>query len=265
MTKKVIQKKPNESKKAMWLGAQRLMEKPQQGTKEEKERKLILLTSRVLGVSPFGVNILGGLPYINKLGLAQKAQQYDSKVQFRYEWVNLAKDDTEKAICKCKIVSGDKELTDWIVGECSPSTQKMGTLKGYQNHMAQTRAKNRAIHEVFGVKIHEEMMENIDAIYKWTNATEEQKDAVKMQLGGAASTSAEEIATEKGAQEQRVLFSEDNDIAELKKLAREHGAPKGMEKQFIEQKIGHNLDLAKPTKKYISMMKAQFLAAVVKK
>jgi replicative superfamily II helicase len=258
MDKKIIKKEETkETKKAMWLGAQRLMNKPTTA-QEQKERNLILMTARVLGVSPFGVNILGNTPYINKLGLMQKAKEYTPNVRFVYQWIKYANDDTEKAICACKIVDGNKELTDWVIGECSPSTQKMGTLKGYQNHMAQTRARNRAILEAFGIRIHEEMMANIEKLYTKKEITENEAS----KIGNAVTVSAEEIQPEE--KQPKALFSEDRDIEELFDLARQYGAKVGDEKRFIEDKIGHKLDLNHPTKKYISMMKAQFLAAVVK-
>jgi len=259
-TKKIVKKTTTDDKKAIWLGAQRLMNKPQT-SQEIRERNLILVTAKVLGVSPFGVNILGNIPYINKLGLTQKAKEYKPNIQFKYNWIKYANDDTEKAICACKLVEGDvdKDITDWIIGECSPSTQKMGTLKGYQNHMAQTRARNRAILEAFGVKIHEEMLANIAKLYEQKQITDQEAQVI----GSAAIVSAEEIQDE--ADKQKPLFSDDKDISELFALARQYGAKVGQEKQFIEAKIGHNLDLNHPTKKYISMMKAQFLAAVVKK
>jgi hypothetical protein len=257
--KKIIKAESKESKKAMWLGAQRLMNKPN-NQQEVKERNLILLTARVLGVSPFGINILGNMPYINKLGLTQKAKEYAKNIQFKYQWIKYANDDTEKAICACKIMDGNKELTDWVVGECSPSTQKMSTLKGYQNHMAQTRARNRAILEAFGTQIHEEMMLNIQKLYTKKEITE--KDVEK--IGNSVSTSAEEINTDESTKTTKSLFSEEKDIEELYALAREHGAKVGAEKQFIEDKIGHKLDLNHPTKKYISVIKAQFLSKIVK-
>jgi len=261
-TTKKITKTTTDNKKAIWLGAQRLMNKPQT-PQEIKERNLILVTAKVLGVSPFGVNILGNIPYINKLGLTQKAKEYKPNIQFKYNWVKYANDDTEKAICACKLVEEDKDLTDWVIGECSPSTQKMGTLKGYQNHMAQTRARNRAILEAFGVKIHEEMLANITKLYEQKQITDQEAQVI----GSAAIVSAEEIDE---ADKQKPLFSDDKDFNELFAnelfaLARQYGAKVGQEKQFIEAKIGHNLDLNHPTKKYISMMKAQFLAAVVQK
>lgn len=160
-TTKVVAK-PKRSE-LLWLGGQTLLGTPAT-QKEQNERATIELIARCLNVSVFGINVLGGNIYLNKLGLSQKAHEYYPRVTFKYNWINIAKDDKDKAICQCKVMDGEKELSDWVLGECSPATMKMGTLNGYQNHMAQTRAKNRAILEVFGVRIHEEMLIEVEAL-----------------------------------------------------------------------------------------------------
>jgi len=205
-TKAIVKK---EKKDLVWVGAKALLKKPE-NQKEEGERRMILLAAKVLNVSPFGVNILGSLPYINKLGLTQKAQQYQPTVRFIYDWLNWSKDDVDKAVCRCKVIGAKGvELTDWIIGECSPSSMKMGTLKGYQNHMAQTRARNRAILEAFGVRIHEEMMKNIAKLYGKKEITEQ--DASK--VGEAVVVSAEEIQPEG---KQKALFIENEKVGDKK-------------------------------------------------
>lgn len=257
-TRAIVKKK--EEKKLLWLGAQRLMQKPE-NEKENKERRLILLTARVLGVSPFGVNILGNLPYINQIGLKQKAEQYGGKdIMFKYEWIKYSNDDTDKAICRCKIVKGNKDLTDWVVGECSPSSMKMGTLKGYQNHMAQTRARNRAILEAFGIRIHEEMLKNIEKLYQQKEITAKEADKAST----AAITSAEEVE-QNSPQVQKSLFAESNEVEKLLQLARELGAEEGAEKKFIVQVTGIQPDWENLTKKQIDILKAELLSKKVKK
>lgn len=196
--KKVYSVNVKKDKKETWAGSQALMGHVIPGSKEAKERQLIKMTSAVLNVSPFGVNILGSLPYINKLGLGQKSLQYGKgKDVFVYNWVQRALNDTDKAICECKVVRDGKDITDWVTGECSPVTIKMGTLKGYQNHMAQTRAKNRAILEAYAVQIHEEMIENIGNAIKSKDITEKQAEALIAHSGKATSTSIEEVTEEK--------------------------------------------------------------------
>lgn len=198
-TKKLAVVKKADKKKDVWLGSQSLMGSVVPNSKEGKERALVNMTARVLDVSPFGVNILGSLPYINELGLKQKNEHYGKgKNKFVYNWVKRAMDDVEKAICECKIVDDKgKDITDWVTGECSPSTMKMSTLKGYQNHMAQTRARNRAIKEAYGVSIHEDMMANIQKFYKGGNINEKQKELLEYNAGVASSVSMEEIELDK--------------------------------------------------------------------
>ena len=193
MKKKTNQLVKKQEKTLLWAGAQRIMQKPKNQA-EQQARNLIMLTAKALKVSPFGVNLLGTVPYINKLGLGQKASRYSSGIRFKYQWVKRAMDDNEKAICECKLVDDKgKELSDWITGECSPASMKMGTLKGYQNHMAQTRAKNRAIQEVFGVRIHEDMLENIEKLVKEKVISGSEAN----QIGNAVIVSAEEAVPDK--------------------------------------------------------------------
>lgn len=190
--------KVDEKKKAIWVGSLSLMGTVVPGSKEAKERAVIKMTAEVLEVSPFGINILGSLPYINKLGLGQKSRFYgDGKDEFKYNWIQRAIDDNQKAICECKIVRDGKDITDWVTGECSPKTMKMGTLQGYQNHMAQTRAKNRAILEAYGVQIHEDMIQNIGKKLEEKRLTEKQAEALVDHAGKATSTSTEEVELDK--------------------------------------------------------------------
>ena len=96
-------------------------------------------------------------------GRKDKLYQYGKgKWQVSYRWPQRSKDDNDKALCEaCIINEKGKRISEWVIGECSPASTKMGTLKGYQNHLAQTRAHNRAIEEYIGIKIHNEMLQNI--------------------------------------------------------------------------------------------------------
>lgn len=240
--------------KAVWGGAQQLMNKPATDA-EGRSRQLILLASRALRVSPFGVNILGDVPYINKLGLMQKAKDYKPAVSFLYNWIRYAEDDNAKAICACKVVEGKRELSDWVIGECSPSSMKMSTLKGYQNHMAQTRARNRAILEVFGYKIHEDMMENIKRLTEAGAMTERQ---ARLMEGAAASTAEEvnvdvvQIRTEKAKTSV--------EVSKLLEYAVKCGAKPGQEKAYIEKVIGESVDLENLSGRDAIRIKTQLMA-----
>ena len=257
-TKAIVKRK--EDKKLLWLGAQRLMGKPTDPQKA-KERNTILLASKVLGVSPFGINILGNVPYINKLGLKQKAKEYSPKVKFVYDWINYSKEDTDKAICRCKLQVGGKDLCDWIIGECSPSSMKMGTLKGYQNHMAQTRARNRAITEVFGDRMHKEMMRNIERAYTKKVITSEEVEKV----GAVVATSAEEIQ-QNGKKKQRELIVEEirgEKIKELKKMLK--GSTVRDKLADLKKRSGIALPNFNITERHASILIAGLLNKEVKK
>ena len=263
MNKKIKIKKET----PVWLGAQRLMSRTEPHTKEDNERKLILLTAKVIGISPFGINILDSLPYVNKLGLTQKAFQYNENLGFEYLWEKLSIDDGDKAICKCRIKDKKEniELTDWVLGECSPSSMRKSTLKGYQNHLAQTRSKNRAILELYGVKIHEEMMTKIYELLSQKETTAAEKTIIG-KIGNPVLSSVEEIneAKETGEKTSVRLFEIDEEVGKLKALAIENGAVKGKEKEYIEKKIKHPVNFYKATPNYISIIKAQFLNSIIK-
>ena len=182
---KKIAKKKNE---LIFAGAGQLMKKPTSQA-DVQERQLIVLVSKALKISPMGINILGNLPYVNNQGRKEKLEQYKPGAQFRYEWVHIAVDDLEKAICKAKVIDGKgKELCDFVIGECSPASMKMGTLKGYQNHMAQTRAENRAFEAAFGAKFRTDLYSGID---RELNAGKIDADLAQKALN-AGKTSAEE-------------------------------------------------------------------------
>ena len=133
--------------------------------------ELITNCARVLSISALGITILeDGQPYINKLGRKEKLEQYLAadglKYRIEYEWIQMSKTDSDKAVCQAFFVDTDTGInaSSKIIGECSPATVKQ--LAGYQNHQAQTRAHNRLIEEVFGVRIHEEMVQNIAILKK---------------------------------------------------------------------------------------------------
>lgn len=251
-------------KELVWAGAKRLLSKPTT-PKEEQERNLILLAAKVLGVSPFGVNILGTIPYINKLGREQKASEYQQNVKYLYNWIRHSENDEDKAICQCKLVVGSKELCDWITGECSPATTKMGTLKGYQNHLSQTRAKNRAIQEVFGVRIHKDMMRNIQKLAQKKEITTQQASMI----GSADKTSIEEIQPEEKGKRQvamlpgkrgKELFASDTDKVKIAGYSKDLGwNEKDDLSKFVSKTTGLKVEFKNMTKTQATTIIANLL------
>lgn len=256
--KELALEKDKPKEKPTWAGAQSLLGQPVKGSKEDKERLLIIFTARAMNISPFGVTILGNLPYINKLGLIQKAQEYHGDVGFEYNWVQIAKDDTEKAICQCRMVKKDgKVLSDWVLGECSPSTIRMSSLKGYQNHMAQTRARNRCIMEVDGARIHEDMIAGIEQLQK-EKASKSENFAEKVARN--ALTSAEEMETPSLAKQPELIKQDKNkELENLFAYALANGAPVGQEKEFIEKIVGRQVDWENLTLKDALQLKTDIL------
>jgi len=187
--KKIIVKKVPEKSKPIWAGANLLLGKAK-NQQEQQERQLINLVAQVLQVSPFGVNVLGGQPYINNLGLKQKKEKYGRGTQFDYDWKQIAIDDEMKAVVMVRIVDDKgKALMPYIIGEASTKTIRMKTLLGYQNHLAQTRGENRAIRHLYGVRIHEDMLVEIGKRIKQPNV-----DAKMLQqTAGATNASYEEM------------------------------------------------------------------------
>lgn len=195
--------KRKQKKELMFTGAQQLMTKPA-SIKEKGERDLQITVARLLGVSPFGVNILGNNPYVNNSGRREKLDEYHGldKWSFEYNWIQRSVNDTDKAICEVrirdkegKVLKRGKGEMPWIVGECSPASMHMGTLKGYQNHMAQTRAENRAFQYVYGQKVMRELMERI--ITELNQGTISHRTAA--QAAEAARVSAEEVGSGSGS------------------------------------------------------------------
>ena len=162
LPRKLTKQPTKKDQKLIWAGGAKLLEKSE-NKEVQKQKNMILVASSMLNVSPFGVNVLGGTVYLNKVGRKQKLKQYgQGKWHVEYQWIQRALDDSSKAICEARVVNEKGvALSAWVTGEASPSSMKMGTLSGYQNHMAETRAHNRAIEEFIGTAIHEEMLENI--------------------------------------------------------------------------------------------------------
>jgi len=205
MTKKSQNKtkaltKRKKEKELIWAGAQTLLGKPA-NQKEIRERALIMKTAEILEVVPLGVNILGSMPYINNIGLRELLEQFEKekkiKTRIEFRWAQRSLTDTDKAVCEARIVDttkidkADRILVDWITGEASPATIKMGTLKGYQNHLAQIRAENRAIRHLLGRYAIKKIVRNIAK-----KRTKDDPEIIE-KAANVMATSAEEISKEK--------------------------------------------------------------------
>lgn len=166
--------KRKEKRELVFAGASSLMgvDPKKLSATEVVAHKARILASKALGIPPNTVVMMGGNVYVDNHGRKSKLADYAPKAQFEYEYVQIAKDDNEKAIVKCRIMKLREKpnefgnliadaLCGWVIGECSPATTRMGTLKGYQNHLAQTRAENRAFEAAFGVRFRKDLYEGI--------------------------------------------------------------------------------------------------------
>lgn len=263
--------KGKQKKDLVWAGGQALLGKVDpQDQKAVAERKLVNLVSEVLKVSPFGVNILGNQPYLNNLGRKQKLEAYAPGADFEYDWRQIATDDTGKAICLARLVDKKgKPLSPWILGEASNKTMSMSTLHGYQNHMAQTRAENRAIQHTYGVRIHEDMLAEIKR-RMIANKDEESQKLLAQAAQTNTSAGSEEIVIDRpgaqGAEEPTVVVLTNEEEAKLMKhisrLYKINSLPQN--KRILElEKIKKEFGKAKVTEKWNDNM-IQYMATLYK-
>ncbi len=248
-TKKLKKSKAltKQSKNFVWAGAQALMSKPMT-EKQEQERGLVLFVAKALKINPFGINILGNLPYTNNVGRKEKMAQYDKKARFEYDWRKISESDDDKAVCRARVVVGNKSLTDWVVGECSPATTKMSTLRGYQNHIAQTRAENRAFEAAFGNRMREEMFKNIQKVLAHGETTLEIAEKALV----AGGPSAEEMGNEKSKRDAPVLPGKSEKSDPVKIAANFINNANSLSSLIAaEKRIKENSEFTENNKKYL--------------
>ncbi len=167
--------KAKEKRELVFAGAAHLMGVDPKALRpsEIAAHKARNLVSKALGIPANTVVIMGNVPYVDNHGRKHKLAEYEPQAQFEYDYVQIATDDNMKAIVKCRIVKFNdkpdptvapgqtKPLCGWVIGECSPTTTRMQTLKGYQNQLAQTRAENRAFEAAFGTKFRTDLYEGV--------------------------------------------------------------------------------------------------------
>ena len=254
-----------EKRELVFAGATSLMgvDPKKLGPAEVAAHKARTLVARALGIPPNTVVIMGNVPYVDNHGRKQKMGDYAPRAQFEYDYVQIATDDTMKAIVKCRIVEIDyhgddpiqspvkKPLCGWVIGECSPLTTRMSTLKGYQNHLAQTRAENRAFEAAFGTKFRSDLYAGIARELGVKDAGEAPMDQVPVaELAlQAGNTSAEEAVDMRPAGKQQPLGFDpfknaQNAIAQAfstKALESLRGRVKGS-KNFVPEQVNRLLE-----------------------
>lgn len=192
--------KRKEKRDLVFAGGNHFLDKPR-GEAEAMAQKVRVLVAQALDIPVLMVVTLGGVPYVDNHGRKEKLNQYASGAQFEYEYTQIATDDVMKAIVKCRIMdSKGKPLCGWAIGECSPGTTRMSSLKGYQNHMAQTRAENRAFEAAFGARFRKDLFAGVARILQAevVGATPAASEQLAVQALKAGNTSAEEAAIDPG-------------------------------------------------------------------
>jgi hypothetical protein len=184
-TKSLVSKKERDLVK-MFAGSADLVR-----SDKSEERSMILLVAKVFGLPAMCINIMGGLPYINKDGLGYKLNEYEGKniISLVSEGIQYSKVPGERAIFKSiltlKSVSGGERVFT-ATGEADAASVKLDAVKATPNMMAETRSVNRVISKAIKPRILKEMY---IALGKAKGVNDEDKIIIE----GAVQTSAEEM------------------------------------------------------------------------
>ncbi len=155
------------------------------------ERVLILQVAKSYGLPAMCVNVLGGLPYINKDGLLFKLEEYEGKniVSLTSKAIQYAKVPGERAIFESTLILKDakgRERTFTATGEADNASVKLEAVKATPNMMAETRSVNR----VLGKAIKARMLKDLYiALGRAKGITETEKEIIE----SAVQTSTEEM------------------------------------------------------------------------
>lgn len=125
---------------------------------KENERNLILRVAEVFNIPAVCVNVMGGLPYINKDGLLYKLMEYegDKIVSLNTKMLQVATGHGEKAVAEATLMFNDgRNFT--AIGEADESSVKLQAVKMTPNMMAETRAQNRVIRKAVQGRMIKEM------------------------------------------------------------------------------------------------------------
>lgn len=113
---------------------------------KQNERSLILRVAEAFEIPATCVNIMGGLPYINKDGLLFKLDEYEDEeiLSLQTKMVQYATKQGEKAIAEGVLTLKDGRSFN-AIGEADEMSVKLAAVKTTPNMMAETRAQNRVI------------------------------------------------------------------------------------------------------------------------
>lgn len=211
-TKSLVSKKERDLNK-MFAGSGDLVR-----SDKPDERTMILLVAKVYGLPATCINVMGGLPYINKDGLNYKLNEYEGKniVSLISKGIQYATKPGERAIFESiltlKDVSG-RERVFTAIGEADNASVKLEAVKATPNMMAETRSVNRVIGKAIKARILKDMYV---ALGKAKGVKDEDVEIIE----GAVNTTAEEMNINPSKHNPKNLTSQqatDITLAEIKK------------------------------------------------
>lgn len=155
------------------------------------ERNLILRVAEAFEIPATCVNVMGGLPYINKDGLLFKLEEYNGSdiVSLTTKMVQYAIKGGDRAIAEATLVlTGGRTFN--AVGEADDRSIKLAAVKMTPNMMAETRAQNRVIRRAIAAKMLRDLYTKLGG-KKGKSIYDEQE---KSFITNAVTSSAEEMS-----------------------------------------------------------------------
>jgi hypothetical protein len=155
---------------------------------KEKERTLILNVAQAFEIPATCVNIMGGMPYINKDGLLFKLEEYESDeiVSLETKMVQYATKPGERAIAEGVLTLKNGRHFN-AIGEADEMSVKLAAVKMTPNMMAETRAQNRVIRKAIAARMLRNLYTKLGG--KNNSYNEEEKEVIT----NAIQSSAEEM------------------------------------------------------------------------
>ena len=154
-----------------------------------QERNLILRVAEAFAIPATCVNIMGGLPYINKDGLLFKLNEYEGKKIFSLTTriIEHAVAGGDRAIMEAELVLTDGRKFN-AIGEADQNSIKLSAVKQTPNMMAETRAQNRVIRKAIQGRM-------IGDLYTKLGSKSSYDDQEKAVIQNAIVSSSEEMTT----------------------------------------------------------------------
>ena len=188
--KKVSEKKPSialvpSKKKPEFTSLAKLANEEREDTASVEARNMLFLACQVFELPPQGVAILGGQPYINKVGWKVKQGVLAADSRIETKWIHHATPSEKYAIVEAYLLDKDGKELARAIGEATEANIKLAAVKQTLNMMAETRAKNRVLYDALIQKTLTSAMDKMQEM----QLSKDTQD----KIGNAAKSSAEEM------------------------------------------------------------------------